>query len=119
KEKLGRSDLQIEVKSLASDSLPGFVLINEQERRMRDYMALHQAEKAHHFKPQKTLVLNTNSPLIQSLDSLDSKDPLLAKEILEQVFYLSLLSQKELQGEEVGVFVKQQSMLLEKLTSRL
>lgn len=119
KKRLNISHLQIEVKSLASDTLPGFVMMNEQERRMRDYMMLHQNEQMSHFKPQQTLILNTNSPLVKSLETIDSKDPTLATELLQQIFHLSLLSQKELKGEDVADFVKNQTLLLEKLTQKL
>ena len=39
-------NLEIEAKSLASDSLPGLVLINENMRRLRDYLILTQGKGA-------------------------------------------------------------------------
>lgn len=117
KMKLAIEDLQIEAKSLASDNLPGFVMIDEKERRFRDYMALHQPDMALPLKPKKTFVINTNSPLVQSLETLDSKDPQLVQSLLEQLLNLSLLSQKELDGPALSAFVKNEADLLQKLVN--
>lgn len=119
KRKLNREDLQIEAKSLVSDQLPAFVMINEEERRMRDYMALHRPEMVASMaiKPKKTFVINTNSPLVQSLEKLEAKDPQLSQAILEQLYNLSLLAQKELDANALSDFVKNEAGLLERLTT--
>lgn len=114
------TDLQIEAKSLASNNLLGVVTIDERERRLRDYMALHQPDMADSLaiKPKKTFVLNTNNPLVKSLEKIESQDPTLAKALLEQMFDLSLLSQKELDAEKLAHFVEKQSQLLEKMAAK-
>lgn len=104
---------KVEAKSLASDHLPGFILMDEEMRRMRDYFAL-SADMP--LPPQtKTFVVNTNSKLINSIYGLKDKDPDLAKNILQQVYELSLLSQKELDPAQLAQFIERSNANLEKL----
>lgn len=97
---LEEKDLQVEAKSLASETLPAMFIIEEKERRMKDYFRMTQGEKAP-FPVQKKWVVNTNHRLIQKLMDLRSKDPLLSQKIVKQLHDLSLLSQKELEAEKL------------------
>lgn len=107
--------VDVEAKSLASDHLPGFILMDEEVRRMRDYFAL-SAESA--LPPQKkTFVVNTNSKLINALYGMKDKDPALAKNISHQIYELSLLAQKELDPSQVALFIERSNEILEKLIS--
>jgi molecular chaperone HtpG len=64
---------------------------------------------------KRTLVINTNNPLIGALYRLKDKHPDLAKEMVMQVYDLSLLSQKELEAGKLTQFIDRTSRLLEKL----
>lgn len=110
-------DLQIEAKSLSSEQLPAFIVIDEQSRRLRDYFAMTQPDSETLFPQKKTLVLNTNSKLIQAIYKL--KDDSLAKELSHQVYDLSLLSQKELDPSQFSDFIKRSSSLLERLAEKI
>jgi molecular chaperone HtpG len=119
KEHLEHKDLQVEAKSLLSEQLPAFIVIDEQSRRLRDYFAMTQPDSETLFPQKKTLVLNTNSKLIHAIYKLQHKDETLAKELSNQVYDLSLLSQKELEPTQFSEFIKRSSSLLEKLAEKI
>lgn len=118
--KLGLPNLEVEAKSLASDSLPGFILIDEASRRMRDFFALRQPEMRDDqmFAPKQTFVVNTNSQLMQAIQKLDQRDPELTQDLLLQVYELALLSQKEMDPRTLNSFISRSSKVLEKLALR-
>lgn len=115
--KLNNDGIEVEAKSLSSDGLPGYVVIEEQQRRMRDYMqAISQDQAPMDLIQKRTLVINTNSPLVSAIQKMDSKDPELAKELVEEVYELSLLSQREMDGTRLNQFIKRTNKILEKLS---
>ncbi|MGE5196074.1 MAG: molecular chaperone HtpG [Anaerolineae bacterium] len=111
------SDKKMDVvaKSLANDSLPAFVVIDEEMRRMRDYFALSEQALPPSMHDKRTFVINTNSPLITSIYAFKDKDPALAQEMAEHLYDLSLLAQKELDPAALSHFVARSSHVLEKL----
>lgn len=109
--------LEVETKSLTSESLPAFVVIDEQARRMRDYLSLTHAD-ADKLPQRRKLILNSNNKLIQAIFNLQNKDKSLAKELTQQVYDLSLLSQKELDPSNFSAFIKRSSEVLEKLAGK-
>lgn len=112
---LGKEKVEVEAKSLASDTLPAFILFDEEMRRMRDYMALSGQSLPISLTDKRTFVVNTNSKLINRIYGLRTKDPELAKEMIHHLYQLSLLSQKELAPEELSSFVERSGRVLEKL----
>lgn len=120
--KLGREELIVEAKSLTTDHLPGLILIDEKERRMRDYLARMQPEEQgwnRHLVKQK-FVVNTNNPFVGAVQKLDRLRPELAKELTEQIYQLALLSQGEMESKEsIGTFIEKNTRLLEALTQEL
>ncbi len=109
---LSQKELEIEAKSLASDDLHALLLIDEKSRRLRDYFTLTQGQAPLHFPEKRTFVINTNSKLVQAIDRLKSSEPELAKDLVGQLYDLSLLSQKEVSGKEVEAIVLRQTQLL-------
>jgi molecular chaperone HtpG len=116
---LDQKELEIEAKSLSSDKLPALIVLDEKQRRLRDYMALTQGKSASFFQPKKTFVVNTNSKLIQAIVRLQTKEPATAKEIAKGVYDLSLLSQREVEPTEVDRVIAHQTEILEKLAALL
>lgn len=115
---LSDQKLEIEAKSLASNSLPAFLVIDEESRRLRDTMALTSSS---HIPPnsfeKKTFVVNTNSPLITTL--YKHPNPKLAKDVLMHLYQLSLLSQKELSTKDLpDLFQRSTDILTELLSSK-
>lgn len=107
----------VEAKSLTSDHVPAFILITEEERRMRDYFTLSGQELPSRLGKNHTLVVNTNNKLVQAIPKL--KDQELAKGLVKQLYALSLLSQRELDPSDFSSFLKRSSELLESLTTRV
>ncbi len=110
-------DMEVEAKSLSSTALPALLMMKEEERRMRDQMAYHNKEMSHVFmKP--TLVVNTNSKLINAIYGMDKKDPQLAEEMVKQIYDLACLSQREMAPEKLSAFVERSTEILEKLMNK-
>lgn len=116
---LEQEELQVEAKSLASDQLSALLVLDENQRRLRDYMALTQGKSAAPYFGKRTFVVNTNSKLIQTIQKLQEKQPEIAKEIAKGVYDLSLLSQRELEPSDLESVVNRQTQVLEKLASLL
>lgn len=107
-------DVEVEAKSLAADHLPALVVLDENERRFRDYIHLTQGKKG---ATKKTFIVNTNNKLIQAIQQLQIKQPELASSMARGVYDLSLLAQKEVGPEEVSDIVSRQTEILEKVAT--
>lgn len=116
--KLTKSNVQVEAKSLASNSLHGFILVDEEMRRMKEYFALSQQTMPFPLPDKKTFVINTNSPLINSLPKINEQDPELAADLITQIYELTLLSQKELEASALADFIVRSNRVLEKLATK-
>lgn len=116
--KLSDSNIEVEAKSLASDAFPGFILIDEKQRRMREYMQTldpSQAKTLQNAFGKHTFVVNTNNPLIASIHKLENSNPALAKDLVREVYELALLSQKEMDPTSLNEFVTRTNRILEQL----
>ncbi|MFT5318610.1 MAG: molecular chaperone HtpG, partial [Chlamydiales bacterium] len=119
KTKLDLKNVEVEAKSLASDSVPGFVMFDENARRMRDYLASSNGQLDivdDTIMGKRTFVVNTNNSLINSLEELNKQDSDLAKELVQHVYQLSLLSQKEMPAQTLNEFITRSSDVIQKLT---
>lgn len=116
---LDKTDVEVEAKSLSSDELPGLLVLNEEERRFRDYMTLTQGKGGPNFLSKKTFVVNTNNKLIQTLLKLEKKQPEIATDLARHLYDLSLLSARELDAEETEQALFKQTAILGKLADLL
>lgn len=117
--KLSDDKIKVEAKSLATSSLPGFVMIDENQRRMRDYfISLDPKDGLNKMRnlTEQTFVVNTNNPLMTAIQELDHADPELAKDLVQQTYELSLLSQREMDPATLNEFILRNTRVLEKLT---
>ncbi len=118
---LGLENMEIEAKSLSSEALPGFLMIDESQRRMREYfqtMHPEEMDKMGAFT-KSTFVINTNSPLIATLPTLQKKNPSLAKDVAQEIYDLARLSQKEMDSKGIQAFVERTQQILITLTQSL
>lgn len=116
--KLADQNIEVEAKSLAADGLPGFILMDEKQRRMRDYLMRldpHEREKQQSFFGKRTFVVNTNNALMEGIRKLDRRNPELAKELTREVYELALLSQREMEPQALHEFVNRSNRILEAL----
>lgn len=115
KAEIGDDTLKIEVQPLKEQSVPAVILLNEQSRRMQEmYRSYGQqmAGMADMFKDEFTLVLNSNNPLIQKIDTLNDDD---TKLVIDHVYDLAKISHSPLNAEQMTKFVERSNKLLEKL----
>ena len=110
--------VEVEAKSLASSELPALIILDENERRMRDYVTLTQG-KSVKIPTQKTFVVNTNHKLIQAIHKLHQTQPEMASSIARGVYDLTLLSQREIDPSQIDELVHKQTEILEKMASLL
>ncbi|MGK5593913.1 MAG: molecular chaperone HtpG [Parachlamydiaceae bacterium] len=115
RQKLNHDKVEVEAKSLSADDIPAIVVIDENERRMRDYMHSLHAEGMEALTPKKTFVVNTNHPLVTSLPELDRDHPEIAERLAKEVYELSCLSQREMDPQSLQDFVHQTTELLNSL----
>lgn len=116
--KLGLEQVEVEAKSLNSDHIPALVVVDENQRRLREYMAAMAPEgsSSELLAMQKsTFVVNTNNRLLASIQKLDAKNPELAKELVQEVYDLALLSQREMMPDQLQQFVERTNVIMEKL----
>ncbi|MFI5343972.1 MAG: molecular chaperone HtpG [Chlamydiales bacterium] len=116
--KLGDESIEVEAKSLAADHLPGLILLDEKQRRMRDYLMRldpQEREKQMSFMGKKKFVVNTNNGLISAIQKLDHRNPELAKELIHEVYELALLSQREMDPHALNTFISRSNRILEQL----
>lgn len=105
-------EIEVEAKSLSNDSIPSFIMINEEERRLKDFM--HFTQNIDH--PIKhTFVINTNSKIINGLYSLSNIKPQLAKHLAQEIYDKSLLSQKELNHTVLSNYISRSTKNLEEI----
>ena len=121
--KLGDEEqIEVEAKSLSSDAFPGFITMNEQQRRMREYMqrTMDSADTNGMMGMfgKRTFIVNTNNSLITAIHKLDATNPALAKDLVKEVYELALLSQKEMGPELLNAFVTRTSRILEQLIQK-
>ncbi|MCC5831532.1 MAG: molecular chaperone HtpG [Chlamydiales bacterium] len=110
--------VEVEAKSLASESMPAFIMLKEEERRLRDHMA-YQTRQSINGLMKPTFVINTNSKLINAIHAVEKKDPELAKQMAHEVYDLACLSQKEMSPEALTTFISRSNQVLEKLVCKL
>ncbi|MFC2049344.1 molecular chaperone HtpG [Chlamydiota bacterium] len=114
-------DLEVEAKSLASASIPAFLLLKEEERRLRDSFAYHNRRSMKELQGliKPTFVVNTNNKLIQAIHHVDKTDPALATQLTREVYDLALLSQREMDPEGLTAFIARSTSVLEALALKV
>lgn len=116
---LKMDNLSVEAKSLASATLPGFLVIDENMRRLRDYMRLTQSTESMDLGPQKMVfVVNSNNALIKKVYAMSNNNRSLAEKLMRHLFDLAKLNQKEMTPKETHTFTQDSAALIEELASR-
>ena len=94
------------------------ILVSEESRSMMEMQARFAGMSfGMDLKEEKTLVINNNNPLVKKLVSLkDNEDK---KEeiniICNQIVDLALLANKELNADELDLFIKRSNSLMSKV----
>lgn len=117
KNSLGIESVAVEAKRLTTEDTSCFIVINEEERRLRDYLARISKENIPSAPVKKTFVINTSSSLIQKVHSMQNKE--LAAMMVRELYDLAALGQKELTNEEMRSFITRNTKLLEKVAEQI
>ncbi len=115
---LDGSQVEVEAKSLASEDIPAFVVLDEEMRRMRDYFSLSNQEIPDHLMGKQKLIVNTNNPLVSMIYDLKESNPKLAELLSKHIYDLALLSQKELKAEKLNDFINRSNEVLTALAKQ-
>ena len=106
------------VESLKNEDTPAMILVSEESRRMMEMQARFAGMNfGMGLKEEKTLVINNNNPLVNKLVSLkDDEDKKEEIDIIcNQIVDLALLANKELNAEELDLFIKRSNSLMSKV----
>ena len=116
---MGDDTIEVEAKSLAADALPGFMMMDEKQRRMRDYYDAARSGRASKTDARFLASGHSSStrimPLIEAISKMDHKNPDLAKELIHEVYDLALLSQREMDPHMLHDFINRTNHILEAL----
>lgn len=106
------------VESLKNEETPAMILVSEESRRMMEMQSRFAGMNfGMDLKEEKTLVINNNNPLVKKLvllkDNEDKKEEI--DVICNQIVDLALLANKELNAEELDLFIKRSNSLMSKV----
>lgn len=106
------------VESLKNEETPAMILVSEESRRMMEMQSRFAGMNfGMDLKEEKTLVINKNNPLVKKLVSLkDNEDKKEEIDVIcNQIVDLALLANKELNAEELDLFIKRSNSLMSKV----
>lgn len=109
---------KITFENLKDAGTPAILNISEESRRVEEMMKLYAMSgegPMGSYTTEMTLVLNARNSLIRKIGELAGNDRVLAERIASQVYSLSLLSQRQMSGEELCRFLDASYEILEKL----
>ncbi|MBQ8207318.1 MAG: molecular chaperone HtpG [Clostridia bacterium] len=118
KEVSGNAELKVSFEKLKDETVPAILNVSEQSRRMEEMMKLYSMSgggSAPVFPLEMTMVINASSSLIIQLTKMAESDEAKAKKIAKQIFYLSLISQRNLTADEMKDFLSDSFDILENL----
>ena len=108
--------LTVRIETLKDDSVPGMILLNEQQRRFKEMTHMMgnggQGEMADLFADH-TLLVNTASPAVAKVLALqEGDDATTAGLLMEQIYDLAMLSHQAISKERMGAFLERSGKLL-------
>ena len=110
-EALKEQKVTCQVQHFKSTDIPAIVTEPEFAKRMREMNKMFRRDDMMAFPSEKTLVLNSNHPLIKNI----MEKPLLTERvqlICEHVYDMALMAHQPLSGEKMQNFLKRQAQLL-------
>ncbi len=108
KNNLTNKDIAIKVEKLKSGKIPAVINVEEFMRRMSEMNGFYGMEETDPTK-NATLVLNLTNPVIAGICKQNEEKQ---KFIVNQIYYLAMLSYKKLSPEELSDFVNKSTELL-------
>ena len=102
KEVSGNNELKVSFESLKDKTVPAILNITEQSRRMAEMMKMYGMPEGS-YKEEMSLVVNTSSEIIEKIKNSENEEA--KRAAAEQIYTLSLLSQRQLTPEEMKKFI--------------
>lgn len=113
KDHLDIKGLHIRVETLKDESVPGMILLNEQSRRFKEMTRMMGQGGMPDLFADHTLMVNTASPAIAKLLSLqDSNNTEMATMLIDQIYDLAMLSHQAISKDRMAGFMERSSKLL-------
>ena len=108
KKHLINKDVQVRVEAFKSGKIPAVINVEEFMRRMSEMGGFYGMDESDPTK-NATLVLNLTNPVISGLLTQSAEKQ---EVIVNQVYYLAMLSYKKLSPDELADFVEKSAQLL-------
>ena len=111
----GNEKLKVEFTALKDPSVPVLLTISEESRRMDEMMKMYAMggmNMGMTFPIDETLTINTTSPLISKLGSMEQEK---TEKAVEYLYQLALLSQRKLTATELQKFLSDSYSILDLL----
>ena len=108
KNNLVNKDIQVKAENFKSAKIPAVVNVEEFMRRMSEMNGFYGMEEVDPTK-NATLVLNLTNPVVSGVLRLPEEKQ---KVVVNQIYYLAMLSYKKLSPEELSDFVAKSGELL-------
>jgi len=113
KTELDIKGLTIRIESLKDDSVPGVILLNEQQRRFKEMTSMMGQGEMPDLFADHTLMVNAASPAVAKVLSLqDDGDSETAGLLMQQIYDLAMLSHQAISKERMAGFLDRSSKLL-------
>ncbi len=110
----GNDKLKVEFAALKDQNVPVLLTISEESRRMDEMMKLYSMNgmPMNDFPLDTKLTVNTTSPLIQKIDTMENEKK---EKATSYLYRLALLSQRKLTAEELEKFLADSYSVLDLL----
>ncbi len=105
--------LTIRIETLKDDSVPGMILLNEQQRRFKEMTQMMGQGEMPDLFAEHTLLVNTASPAVDKVLKLhDDGNEETAGLLIEQIYDLAMLSHQAISKERMAGFLERSGKLL-------
>ena len=114
----GSEELKVSFENLKEASVPALITVSEQSRRMEEMMRMYAMTgnaPEMSFPADMSVVLNMANPLTQKIAQTLTSDADKALQLARQVFYLALMSQRQLTAQEMKSFLEGSFEILENI----
>ena len=108
KELLKNKDVAVKVERFKTAKIPALINVDEFMRRMLEMQGMYGVETMDPMK-NATLVLNVGNPVVSGLLKADKSKQ---EKLINQIYYLAMISYKKLSSEELADFVATSTEIL-------
>lgn len=113
KAELDIKGLTIRIESLKDESVPGVILLNEQQRRFKEMTSMMGQGEMPDMFADHTLMVNAASPAVEKVLKLQEEgDKETSGLLMQQIYDLAMLSHQAISKERMAGFLERSSKLL-------